>query len=219
MSLIDRIAKLIQANLNDLIDRAEDPEKMIKQVILDMEEELKALKGQVAVAMADRHLLEGKSAENREKMAEWMHKAELCVQKEEEQLARTALERYISYQQLAKEFEGQLTEQDRQVEELKALLGRLEQKLTEARSAGELLMAQHRRARVLNKVSGGGIDPGDAGKPFDQLRQKILHAEAVGRSRIGMMADSPEEKLDRLETDEKIDNLLAELKAHQRPKD
>ena len=81
MALLERVTTLIRANLNDLIDRAEDPEKMIKQVILDMENQLIQVKTQVAAALADRHLLEKKRKETEEKTAEWMQKAELAIDK------------------------------------------------------------------------------------------------------------------------------------------
>ena len=214
MTLISRITQLIRANLNDLIDKAEDPEKMVKQVVLDMEEELKELKGQIAISMADKNLLEKQSKENRDKMAEWLHKAELCVAKDEEPLARSALERYIGYQQLAGDFEEQLTEQNRHVGDLKGLLQQLEQKLIDARAAGELLLTQQRRAHSLSKIGGAGSTGGE--KPIEQLRQKVNHAEAVGRARISLEAESTEHRVDRLEKDEKIDKLLAEIKARRK---
>ena len=79
MPVLERVATLIRANLNDLIDRAEDPEKMIKQVIVDMENQLLQVKTQVAIAIADQHLLEKKQKENDDKVTEWMRKAELAV--------------------------------------------------------------------------------------------------------------------------------------------
>ena len=91
MAVLDRVATLVRANLNDLIDRAEDPEKMIKQVILDMENQLLQVKTQVAVAMADQHLLRKKQQEQEDRAAEWMRKAELAVDKKQEDLARAAL--------------------------------------------------------------------------------------------------------------------------------
>ena len=99
MAVLERVATLVRANLNDLIDRAEDPEKMIKQVILDMENQLLQVKTQVAISMADQHLLQKKQTEQEDKAAEWMRKAELAVDKEQDDLARAALERYQSFTQ------------------------------------------------------------------------------------------------------------------------
>src|SRR5690348_8178066 len=83
MALLERVSTLIRANLNDLIDKAEHPEKMIKQIILDMENQLLQVKTQVAIAIADQHLLEKKQKENEEKIAEWTRKAELALDKQE----------------------------------------------------------------------------------------------------------------------------------------
>jgi phage shock protein A len=81
MALLERVSTLVRANLNDLVDRAEHPEKMIKQVILDMHNQLLQVKTQVAIAIADQHLLEKRRKENEDKVAEWMRKAELAVDK------------------------------------------------------------------------------------------------------------------------------------------
>ena len=91
MAVLERVATLVRANLNDLIDRAEDPEKMLKQVILDMENQLLQVKTQVAISMADQHMLEKKQKEQEEKALEWMRKAELAVDKGQDDLARAAL--------------------------------------------------------------------------------------------------------------------------------
>src|ERR1044072_8403380 len=91
MALLERVATLMRANLNDLVDRAEDPEKMIKQVILDMQNQYIQVKTQVAIAIPDLHLLEKKKQENVDKHGEWMRKAELAVDKRKDDLARAGL--------------------------------------------------------------------------------------------------------------------------------
>src|SRR5438477_10059272 len=116
MALLERVSTLVRANLNDLIDKAEEPEKTIKQVILDMENQLLQVKTQVAIAIADQHLLEKKRKENEDKVAAWMHKAELAVDKKEDDLARAALQRVESYRELSESFEQQLADQKVQVE-------------------------------------------------------------------------------------------------------
>src|SRR5881409_1792513 len=104
MALLERVSTLVRANLNDLIDRAEHPEKMIKQVILDMQNQLLQVKTQVAIAIADQHLLEKKQKENEDKVAEWTRKAELAVGKKEDDLARASLQRVESYRDLSSSF-------------------------------------------------------------------------------------------------------------------
>src|SRR5438132_10718227 len=100
MGLMERVSALVRANLNDLIDHAEDPEKMLKQVILDVENQLIQVKTQVAIAIADEHLLVKKQKENAAKHAEWMRKAELAVDRGDDALARVALERADAARQL-----------------------------------------------------------------------------------------------------------------------
>ena len=111
MALLERVSTLVRANLNDLIDQAEDPEKMIKQVILDMQNQLLQVKTQVAIAIADLHVLEKKQQEDEEKTAEWVHKAEMAVDKKQDDLARVALERSVSYRQMAENFRQQVADQ------------------------------------------------------------------------------------------------------------
>ena len=153
MALLERVSTLVRANLNDLIDKAEDPEKMIKQVILDMQNQLLQVKTQVAIAIADQHLLEKKKQENDDKVQEWMRKAELAVDKKQDDLARASLLRVESYREMSAGFPQQVEDQKAQVENLKSALRKLEQKLAEANTKADLLIAQHRRARAANKAT------------------------------------------------------------------
>jgi len=132
MALLERVSTLIRANLNELIDKAEHPEIMIKQVILDMENQLLQVKTQVAIAMADQHLLERKQKENEDKIADWGRKAEMAVGKKQDDLARAAIERSLHYKQMSENFRQQVADQAAQVETLKNALNKLTQKLEEA---------------------------------------------------------------------------------------
>src|SRR3954470_11581502 len=101
MALLERVATLVRANLNDLVDKAEDPEKMIKQVILDMQNQLLQVKTQVAITIADQHVLEKKQQEADENERQWMRRAEIALDKKDDALARAALERSMSYKNTA----------------------------------------------------------------------------------------------------------------------
>src|SRR5216684_6202291 len=162
MALMERVATLVRANLNDLIDKAEDPEKMIKQVILDMQNQLLQVKTQVAISIADQHLLEKKQKESQDKNTEWMRNAELAVDKKQDDLARAALERSMSYKQMSESFDQQIADQKLQVENLKSALHKLEQKLAEAEAKSDMLVAQHRRSRALTKASDARLSMGDS---------------------------------------------------------
>ncbi len=216
MALLDRVSTLIRANLNDLVDRAEDPEKMIKQVILDMNNQLLQVKTQVAIAIADQHLLEKKQKENEEKAEEWTRKAGLAVSKNnDDELARKALERSLSCRQMAKSFEQQVADQKVQVENLKTALHRLEQKLAEAQSKADLLVAQHRRARAVGKAQAAHTPVHDvtATETFDRMKHKVERAEAINQAHAELNGESIEDRFASLEREEEIDRLLADLKS------
>jgi phage shock protein A len=217
MALLERVSTLIRANLNDLIDKAEEPEKMIKQVILDMDNQLMQVKTQVAIAIADQHGLESKQKENASKHDEWTRKAELAVDKGKDDLARAALERSMSYQQMADNFAQQVADQKAQVEELKSALLKLEQKLAEARSMSDLLIAQHRRSRALGKASDARlkVSDGSSAAAFDRMQRKVQHSEAVSQAKAEMLADNTDEQLAALEKEERVEKMLAELKARK----
>jgi len=215
MALLERVSTLVRANLNDLIDKAEDPEKMIKQVILDMQNQLLQVKTQVAIAIADQHLLEKKQKENEDKVAEWMRKAELAVDKKQDDLARAALQRVESYRDLSGNFAQQVTDQKAQVESLKIALRQLDQKLAEAQAKADLLIAQHRRARAVGKASDAKINIGDGSKAaaFDRMKHKVVREEAVSQAKADIAVDDVEDRLAALEKEDRIEQLLGELKA------
>jgi phage shock protein A len=215
MALLERVSTLIRANLNDLIDRAEHPETMIKQVILDMENQLMQVKTQVAIAIADEHLLKRKKSGAREKEAEFTHKAELALDKKSEDLARIALERSLSFQQMGDGFEQQISDQTVQVENLRLALQKLEQKLIEARSKSELLIAEHRRARAVGKAADAhaAMNAGGNSAHFGRMEEKVHHAGAVSQAKAGMLHGDGEARLETLAKDDQVDKLLAGLKA------
>jgi phage shock protein A len=215
MSLLERVGTLLRANLNDLIDKAEDPEKLLKQLVLDMENQLMQVKTQVAIAIADEHLLSKKRKEHEEAEAEWKRKAELAVRKNDDGLARAALERSLSHKQMAAGFVQQLEDQKTEVETLKNALRHLEQKLQETRSRCDLLIAEHRRARVVGRAQTAreAIDKSDRATSIGRMKSRIDGAEARNAaSRELMQGDSLEDRFAALEREEQIDALLKDLK-------
>jgi phage shock protein A len=217
MALLERVRTLVRANLNDLIDKAENPEKMIKQLIIDMENQLLQVKTQVAISIADEHMLEKKQREHEDKSAEWMHKAELAVDKKQDDLARAALERHQSYLQMAESFREQVADQKVQVENLKSALNKLDQKLAEARAKADLLIAQHRRSRTSSKASDARVAMSDESKgaAFDRMKQKIYRDQAVSEAKAEMVSDNLEDRFRQLEKGEEIERMLAEVKTRR----
>jgi len=217
MALLERVSTLIRANLNDLIDKAEHPEKMIKQIILDMENQLLQVKTQVAIAIADEHLLEKKQKENEEKITDWTRKAELALDKKQEDLARAAIERSLQYKQLTQSFAQQVTDQHLQVETLKTALHKLQEKLQEARGKSDILIAEARRARTLDQAADArtpvnGRDPGAA---FDRMKNKVMRQSAVGQAKAEMLdqTTSVEDRFAQMEKEDEVNRILSELKS------
>ena len=217
MAVLERVATLVRANLNDLIDRAEDPEKMIKQVIMDMENLLLQVKTQVAISMADHHLLQKKQAEHEDRAAEWMRKAELAVDKQQDDLARAALERFQSVTKLVDGYRQQVEDQRQQVDILRKALEQLDQKLGEARAKSDLLLAQHRRARSLGKANDAQLAIAGRGPVagFDRMQHKVQRSEAVSQAKSELVGDDVDRRLDALQKDDEVGRLLDALKARR----
>lgn len=219
MALLERVSTLIRANLNDLIDKAEEPEIMIKQVILDMENQLLQVKTQVAISIANQHVLHNKLKENEENERQWMRRAEMALDKRDDALARTAVERSMSYKAMAAGFRQQVEDQKTQVENLKSALLKLQQKLEEARAKKDTLVAQHRRTRALHKATratgalGGNAD---ATAAFDRMKEKVRHTEATAAATAELVGDDVEEQFAALEKQGEVDRLLNELKSRRK---
>jgi len=217
MGLLERVGTLVRANLNDMIDRAEDPEKMIKQVMMDMENQYLQVKTQVAVSIADQHMLEKKLRENEDLGKDWMRKAEVAVDKGQDDLARAALDRFHTSQRLTLSYREQVDDQRAQVEALKSALQKLEQKLDEAKSKRDLLLARHRRSVALGKAARAQTALGDNSKSvtFDRLKDRVHHTESVATAEVELLTDEVGEKLTRFDRDNEVERLLNDLKSRR----
>jgi phage shock protein A len=218
MALLERVATLVRANLNDLLDKAEDPEKMIKQIIVDMENQLLQVKTQVAISIADQHVLEKKQKENEDADQQWMRRSELAIDKGDDALARAAIERALSYRNTAATFRQQVDDQKVQVDTLRQALIRLQQKLDEAKSKSDILIAQHRRSRALGKANDAGRAIGDGSKAaaFDRMKNKVQHTEAKTQASSELLADDVNGRFAALEKEDDVGRMLAELKAKRK---
>lgn len=214
MALMERVSTLLRANLNDLVDRAEEPEKMLKQVILDMENQLMQVKTQVAISIADLHLLERRAAETALKADDWMRKAQLAVEKGQDDLARVGIERSLESRKLAGNFRQQIGDQKAQADSLRTAFLSLEGKLVEARAKAELLMATHRRAKANGDAAKAqlGLQAGATAGAWDRMNRKVQQAEALGQATSGLAAEDIEGRFAALEKEDEVDRLLAELK-------
>ncbi|HEV7217748.1 MAG TPA: PspA/IM30 family protein, partial [Terriglobales bacterium] len=140
--------------------------------------------------------------------------AELAVDKKQDDLARAALQRVESYRDLSEGYAQQVADQKAQVDNLKTALRQLEQKLTEAQAKADLLIAQHRRARAVSKASDAKMASGNgsSGTAFDRMKHKVAHSQASSQAKSEMAADNVEDRLAALEKEDKIEQLLEELK-------
>jgi len=217
MSLLDRVSTLLRANLNDLVEKAEDPEKMLKQVVLDMENQLLQVKTQVAIAIADEHLLNKKKAEQEQFAAEWRRKAELAVQKGHDDLARAALERALSHDQLVTGFTEQADEQKIEADSLRQALHKLDQKLSETRAHCEMLVAEHRRAKLVGRATKARQVVGVTQEhTIDRMKSRVHIESAQNAAAVEVLApESLEDQFHALEHEDKVEMLLNEIKSRQ----
>jgi phage shock protein A len=179
-----------------------------------MENQLLQVKTQVAIAIADQHLLDKKRKEHEQESAEWRRKAELAVEKNIDDLARGALERALSHEQLAKGFALQAEDQKHEAENLRQALRKLEQKLSETRAHAEMLVAEHRRARVVGRATKARASAGpDQEHAIERMKNKVhqTSAESAATSEV-MVAETLEDKFKTLENLDRVELELAALK-------
>jgi len=221
MALLERVSTLLRANLNDLLAKAEDPEKLARQLVLDMENQLMQVKTQVAIAIADQHLLNKKKTEQEELHAQWIRKAELAVSKAQDDLARAALERSLSHQRMAEGLAQQYSDQTAETDTLRGAYTRLQQKLTETQQRVELLTAQLRRNRTVQKAATTQalLQTGTSQSKLARLTAKADEVESANHAARTLLAVASAESLDErfatLEQNDKIEALLLELKERQ----
>lgn len=215
MSIFDRVARLIKANLNDLLDKAEDPEKLLKQLLEEALEDLLEVKTQTASAIAQLKQLEAKARENQEEASKWQAKAELAVSKGEDELAREALARKKTAQTTADGFKAQVEIQQESVDQLKANLTELEGKIAEMNTKKELLIARHRRAEAEKNLQKtlGKVGESSASSAFERMERKVNEEEARASALGELNRDSLEDKFKKLEANSEVDEELAALKA------
>ena len=222
MALMERVSTLLRANINDLIDRAEDPEKMLRQIVLDMENQLLQLKTQVAMALADGHLLEKRATEQESAAASWHRKAELAVGKGDDNLARAALERALSHENMLGAFRAQVADQTAESEALRSTYTRLQAKLAETQAQCEILIAQHRRAKMVSKATEAraAVESGTPGLPhakaISRMQGRIGKTEAGNHAAKSLLPEgSLEDRFAALEQEDRVEQLLTELKSKQ----
>jgi len=218
MGILERISTMIKANINDLLDKAEDPEKMLNQLIRDMEEGYREAREQVINAMADQKRLEKKYLANLNLAKEWEHKAEVAVQSGDEDLARKALKRAQNYEELSNDLKLALDKQEDNVTDLQVQLSALQAKIEEAKHKRGVLVARHRRLQAEQKIrqSASGLKATDeALAAFQRMEDRIeleeMRTEAMAE--LDEEAEAMEARLAQEEAELQIEERLTALKA------
>lgn len=218
MGFFGRLATLIKSNLNDLISKSEDPEKMLHQVIIDMNQQLVEAKKQVAVAIADEKRLQKQFNNEKSVLEEWHKKAQLAVRAGDDELAKEALMRKKEHEQLATAFEEQWRKQQLAVNSLKTALRALNNKIEEAKRKKNVLIARKRRAEAMKSIQEtmSGLSDSSAFETFDRMSEKIdqIEAEAEAGAELSeeYSGDVLKHRFDKLEATAGADADLEALK-------
>ena len=218
MAILQRFWTVVKSNLNHLIGKAEDPEKMLNQMLLDMQEQLVMAKKQVAVAIADEKRLLQQYEQEKQLSAEWEKRAMLAVKAGNDSLATQALARQAEHAKLAQGFEQNWHTQKNAVEQLKVALQKLSEKINDAKRKKNLLIARAKRAEAQQHITEtmNGMSSNNAFETIERMEEKIdrMEAEAQATTELAneIVADELMSQFEKLEVSESSDALAA-LKA------
>ena len=219
MGLFQRLGTLIKSNINDLISKAEDPEKMLSQVLVDMKNQLVEAKKQVAVAIGDEKRLKKQWDDQVQQAKEWERKAMMAVHAGDDALAKEALVRQKEHEDLTTQFEQQWHLQKDAVDKLKDQLRNLNGKIEEAKRKKNILVARAKRAEAQKTIQAtmAGLSDTSAFETFDRMAEKVEQAEAEAEAGVElageMTGDTLQSRFKQLENTGGADMALQELKA------
>jgi phage shock protein A len=217
MGIFDRISRLVRANVNDALDNAEDPEKMLEQLIRDMSEEIRQARGQVAAMIAQEKELAADKSEADRQSSEWQRRAELAVAQGKDDLAREALRRKRDSDENGRIYGEQLAAQQQTVSRLKNQLQELENKLDSMESKRDALIARSRRAKAQQQVSETltNLPHANAASEFERFERRIRTTEARAAASAEMSELGHEDDFAALDHDFGVEDELAALKSKQ----
>jgi phage shock protein A len=218
MGIFKRLGTLLKANINELISRAEDPEKILNQLILDMQDSLVEARKQVAVAIADEKRLRKQLDREVGLAADWEKKAMMAVRAGREDLAREALARKQEHDELGAEYQKQWELQSSATEKLRKSLRLLGNKIEEAKRKKDLLIARQKRAEAQKQIQATmtGLSDTSAFDTFSRMAEKIEKQEAEAEAQAelgGFGGDELADKFEHLEATAGVDDALLQLKA------
>jgi phage shock protein A len=219
MNLLERVLTLLGANLNTMIEKADDPEKVLQQLQLDMRNQLVQVKTQVATAIAEGHKLQKRSKEKVAEAETWLKKAEQAVQQNNDDSARAALTHYNDILRQAKRYQQQQQEQEQLVVTMRSALRRLEAKISEVETTIDLLATRKRNALIQQRVF-DALNKTDGPKEKERTsraQDAVLEAEARARALADLHQRDFDTQLDQLSEEQVIERQMRDLKTKKRP--
>ena len=213
MGFFNRVSRLLRANVNDLVSKAEDPVKILDQSVADMQEDLVKLRQAVAMAIASQKRLRNQAEQAEAQSRTWYERAELAL-KNEEDLAREALTRRKTFQETATSLAKQVQGQDAQVETLKKSLVALEGKIAEAKTKKDMLKARAQAAKAQQQLQSavGNLGSNSAMAAFERMEDKVEAMEASSQAAAELAGADLESQFAALEGGDDVDDELAALR-------
>jgi phage shock protein A len=212
MGLLDRVRNIVRANVNDAINRAEDPVKALDQMIADWNADLVKVRQAAALAIAAENRLQAEHDQRVQAADEWQRRAALAVERGDDNLARQALSRKLQYQNEANQLDQSMSAQSGHLDELRANVQDLENRVQQAVMQRNQLVARYQGAQAtrtleetLGRTSGGS-------QAFERLEAKTVDAEAQAAAYHELSRDPLEDKFAQLEQGSSVDDELAALK-------
>jgi phage shock protein A len=214
MGILDRMSQVLRANINDMLNRAEDPEKMLNQILRDMEDAIQQGTSQVAEQIAQAKMIQHDLDDAKQQSDDWGKKAELAVTKGRDDLAKEALRRQNDYTHQVDIYQNQLAAQQNAVEKLKADLDALKAKYDDARRNKDMLIARAKRTDAQKQMAQAAskISTTDYSSELSRMQRRIEEGEARVEADKEVAKTSVDDDFAKLGSDDQLDAQLADLK-------